>query len=295
MTTWLLDDEKVAYPMYEVITAPEYRHYLKTHPGFYNICIHKGLRTAAPDNPNSAHLGFPSDIPKAARDWPKLNFIMYHACIRPGFWMRNALVDVQSGNTRSGVPDILWTTRFLVESAGIKNVYAELGTTFASSVITFPGVCAHILGQALKFFGEDRIVFGSDAVWYGSPQWQIEAMWRFQIPEAMRQKYGYPQLTERAKRKILGLNSARLYGIKNVNGQLIDERDTCDDDNGHGSGGGYHPVPVNYEALIPISLKHTMEFDKFALDDKLSKMRREYLASGGQPSNLRHGWLRKRG
>jgi hypothetical protein len=37
-----------------------------------------------------------------------------------------------------------------------------------------------------------------------------------------------------------------------------------------------------------------MEFNKFALDDKLSKMRREYLASGAHPTNLRHGWLRTR-
>ena len=74
--------------------------------------------------------------------------------------------------------------------------------------MTFPTVAAHIMGQLMKFMGEDRIVFGSDSVWYGSPQWQIEALWRFQIPEAMREKYGYPALTESAKRKILGLTSA---------------------------------------------------------------------------------------
>ncbi len=54
--------------------------------------------------------------------------------------------------------------------------------------------------------GEERIVFGSDAVWYGSPQWQIEAFWRFEIPDELREVYGYPKLTKGAKRKILGLN-----------------------------------------------------------------------------------------
>ena len=112
------------------------------------------------------------------------------------------------------------------------NCYAEIGTTWASSVVTFPTIAAHILGQLLKFMGEDRIVFGSDSVWYGSPQWQIEALWRFQIPEAMREKYGYPELTERAKRKILGLNSAKLYGIRAV--------DT----------GSYKPVPKDYESRM---------------------------------------------
>jgi hypothetical protein len=296
MTRWVLDDQ-MADAVFSVITAPEYRSYATTHPGFYNICIHKGLSTTAPDNPSSEPLGYPTDIPRAAVKWPQLNFLIYHSCIRPGFWVRNALLDVQSGNVRAGaggppVPDILWTTRFYVESAPYKNVYSELGTTFASSVITFPTVCAHILGQGLRFFGEDRIVFGSDGVWYGSPQWQIEAMWRFQIPEALRRKYAYPELTETAKRKILGLNNARLYGIKHVNGTLTNENaGGCD---GNEENGAYHPVPVNYESLIPISLKKMMEFDKFALNDKLSKLRQEYLASDGRPSNLRHGWVRAR-
>ena len=289
MTTWRLDDEQVAYPMYQVITAPEYRDYLRRHPGFYNICIHKGLSTNAPDSPASTPAGFPADIPKAARDWPQLNFLIYHSCIRPGFWVRNALLDVQSGNTRQGVPDILWTTRFFVDCAQFPNVYAELGTTFASSVITFPGVCAHILGQALKFFGEDRILFGSDSVWYGSPQWQIEALWRFQIPQAMQERYGYPALTERAKRKIFGLNNAKLYGIKNVDGRLTTPDRDCEDENDH----RYHPVPVNFESLIPIALKKMMEFPTFALNDVLSKLRERYLAAGPAPSHTRHGWIRK--
>jgi hypothetical protein len=70
-----------------------------------------------------------------------------------------------------------------------------------------------LIGQLLYYMGEDNIVFGSDSLWYGGPQWQIEALWRSQIPDAIRAKWGYPQLTHRAKRKILGLNSARLYGL----------------------------------------------------------------------------------
>ena len=83
----------------------------------------------------------------------------------------------------------------------------------ASMIVTFPTVFAHLIGQLLHYMGEDHIVYGSDSIWYGGPQWQIEAFWRFQIPESIRQKWGYPQLTERAKRKILGLNSAELYGL----------------------------------------------------------------------------------
>ena len=271
---WTLDDEQVAYPMYDLITRN--KDQLKKHPGFNNICIHKGLSTNAGPDPA---LGFPTDIPPAARDWPMLNFIIYHSCIRPGFWMLNALNDVNSGVMREGVPDILWTTQFAVDSAPYRNVYAELGTIFASCVITFPTVCAHILGQLLKFMGDERIVFGSDSVWYGSPQWQIEAFWRFHIPEVVREQYGYPELTKAAKRKILGLNSARLYRLPSAS-----------EASPHGV---YTPVPANYEALIPDELKTIMEFPGFVADN-LSKMKAAYQAAGGERSNTRYGWIRTR-
>jgi hypothetical protein len=92
-----------------------------------------------------------------------------------------------------------------------------------------------------------------------------------------------PELDERAKRKILGLNNARLYGIKNVNGRLVTQDRDCEDENDH----RYHPVPWNFESLIPISLKHTMEFPQFALNDFLSKLRERYLAAG--PRRATHG------
>jgi predicted TIM-barrel fold metal-dependent hydrolase len=262
---------------------------LRTHPGFFNICIHKGLRTTA--GPDEPELGHPADIPKAARDWPELNFLYYHSCIRPGFWVLNAFNDVRSGRVRNalnqvgmgvreGVPDILWSTEFAVISAPYPNVYAELGTTFASTVITFPTVCAHLLGQFMKFMGEERIVFGSDSVWYGGPQWQIEAMWRFEIPDDMRRQYGYPQLTKAAKRKILGLNSARLYKIPGASEAAPKGR--------------YRPVPANYEALIPDELKTIMEFPGYTADT-FSTARKAYQAWGGrQPRNTRFGWIRTR-
>ena len=143
-------------------------------PGFKNICVHKGLAPGPPD-PKRGH---PGDMPKAAKDWPNLNFITYHACIQPAFFMYDSLQEVKSGKTREGVPDISWTTEYAVLVAPFQNVYAEIGTTWASSVVTFPTVAAHIMGQLMKFMGPDRIVFGSDSVWYGSPQWQIDALWQ---------------------------------------------------------------------------------------------------------------------
>jgi hypothetical protein len=124
--------------------------------------------------------------------------------------------------------------------------------------------------------GEDRIVFGSDSVWYGSPQWQIEALWRFQIPEELREKYGYPELTEQAKRKILGLTSARLYGIKAV--------DT----------GAYRAVPKDYESRMTEELKVVLEVGQLKTGDNLSRMKETYAALGVEPDHTRYGWIRMR-
>jgi hypothetical protein len=183
-----------------------------------------------------------------------------------------------------------------VLAAPYRNVYAEIGTTFASTVITFPTVCAHILGQLLKFMGEDRVVFGSDAVWYGSPQWQIEALWRFQIPEDMRRRYGYPKLTPAIKRKILGLNSARLYKLPVA---TVEPRHHHDHGHGHGHKRGvYTPIPKDYEERITPELKRILEFpDAVAAaygNDGLAKIKQAYAEAGGTRSNARYGWLRTR-
>ena len=164
-------------------------------------------------------------------------------------------------------------------AAPYSNIYAEIGTTWASTVITFPTVAAHLMGQLMKFMGEDRICFGSDSVWYGAPQWQIEALWRFQIPEAMREEFGYPELTQQAKRKILGLTSARLYGMTPPS-EIA-------------PGATYRPVPADYEERIPVELKTLLEFPEIT-GDNMSEMRERYLAMGPAPSNTRYGWIRTR-
>ena len=267
MRQWRHDDEQVAYPTFELIDKA-YAKQRASKPGFNNICVHKGLSNAQPVRPE---IGHPADLPKAAKDWPNLNFITYHACIQPSFFMYDALQDVRSGKLREGVPDIKWTTEYALLVRPYRNTYAELGTTWASSIVTFPTVAAHLMGQLMKFMGPDRIVFGSDSVWYGSPQWQIDAMWRFQIPEDLRKKFGYPELTQEAKRKILGLNSAKLYGV-NV------KQD-------------FKAVPTDYEKRIPDTLKKTLEFPGYAADN-MSKFKENYAALGSEPTNMRYGWVR---
>ena len=289
MERWSLDDEAIAYPTYELIRRN--RAQLKDRPGFFNICIHKGLTTLGdPADPASDQpaMGNPNDIPKAARDWPEFNFIIYHAAWAPLFYARQSLRAVREGRLLNGVPDVQWITRLAQQCAHLPNVYAELGTTFAATVTTFPTVCAHILGQLLKYWGPDRIVFGSDSLWYGAPQWQIEALWRFQIPESMAAKYGYPRFDEKARRKILGLNSARLY--------KLDGRTPVS------AAGPYRAVPRDFPTRVPAELRATLadapgsrqgpQALQYAPGaDRLARLRSDYRAAGGVRDNLRHGWV----
>lgn len=265
----------MAYPTFELIQSL-YEKVKQDKPGFNNICVHKGLVDNMPPRPEVGH---PSDLPKAARDWPKLNFITYHACIQPAFFMYDAYLQAKGTRMREGVPDIAWTTEYGVLCRDLPNTYAEIGTTWASAIVTFPTLAAHLMGQLLKFFGPDRVVFGSDSVWYGSPQWQIEALWRFQIPEAMQKQYGYPALTTETKRKILGLNSARLYGMKPA----------------RNLGAQFKPVPKDYASKMTPGFKKLMEVDKpvAAVMDNLDLMRQRYAAAGGAPDHLRYGWIRR--
>ena len=278
MRRWRLDDEKVVYPTYELIAR--HKEQLEKHPGFFNICIHKGFSPSPVDTPE---MGNPTDIPKAARDWPQFTFIIYHACwggMVPFAWSRPVLDDILAErNYLNGVPNLPWLTQFGQTCGELPNVVAEIGSTFANNVVTWPTVCAHMFGQLLKYFGEDRIVFGSDCVFNGSPQWQIEALWRFQIPEEMRRRFGYPELTPGAKRKILGLNSARLYKMRAQGGVAGDAND-----------GLYKPLPRDYENRISMPLKTLLEYPGLP-QDKLALARREYLAAGARPSHTRYGWV----
>ena len=71
-----------------------------------------------------------------------------------------------------------------------------------------------LVAELLKALGPRNILWGTDSIWWGSPQWLIDAFKALTIPEQMQEQFGYPPLTEKTKRLILGLNSARLYGVK---------------------------------------------------------------------------------
>ncbi len=105
-----------------------------------------------------------------------------------------------------------------------KNLYCELGSSFAATVSSRPIECAHLLGTLVRDMGEDYVLWGTDALLWASPQWQIEAFRRFQIPDELIEGHGYPKLTDEIKAKILGDNASRLWGLKtamNQQGEMV--------------------------------------------------------------------------
>jgi hypothetical protein len=62
-------------------------------------------------------------------------------------------------------------------------------------------------------YGVDHVLWGTDCLWWGSPQWVIEAFKRFQISDELCDKFGYANLTKEDKAKIFGLNAAAIYKV----------------------------------------------------------------------------------
>ena len=92
------------------------------------------------------------------------------------------------------------------------NVWGELGSTWAC-LLRRPEEAAHVLGKLLLAVGPDRLLWGTDSVWYGPAQPLIDAFRAFQIPERLRERHGYQELTPALKAKILGGNAASVYGL----------------------------------------------------------------------------------
>lgn len=191
-----------------------YRGYEKAAAaGVRNICVHKGLWGRALDTrfPRLAPHADVRDVAKAAKDWPQLNFVIYHAAYRldDPEW---ALAEFE----RTGRIDWVTDLAEIPAKHGVTNVYADLGQIFAQTLVAQPRLCAAIMGQLIKGLGADHVCWGTDAVWTGSPQWQIEGLRRLEIPEDMRKKHGFAALGRAdgpIKAGIFGGNNARIYGI----------------------------------------------------------------------------------
>jgi predicted TIM-barrel fold metal-dependent hydrolase len=168
--------------------------------GVHVIAVHKGFS-------GGSRFASPVDVGPAARDNPDISFTIYHS----GYESGGPEAEYADATRDQGVNRLVSSLR----DAGIApgaNVYAELGSTWRS-LLGDPTAAAHVLGKLLVAVGEDNVLWGTDSIWYGSPQDQIQAFRAFEITPDFQERFGYPALTTERKAKILGLNAARLYGV----------------------------------------------------------------------------------
>ena len=194
-----LDDSATAY-FYEV--AREL--------GQKTISVHKGY---ASQSLRFGHLANPKDVERAALDNPDLTFVVYHSALKhgptepqfeePGFFdpatgdfsWHDVLMDIKRRNPQ------------------IDNVYCEIGSAFGALAIAHPVMAMHLMGKNIMHYGVERVLWGTDCLWWGSPQWCIDAFKRFQISDELCEKFGYAKLTRQDKARIFGLNAAALYAV----------------------------------------------------------------------------------
>jgi predicted TIM-barrel fold metal-dependent hydrolase len=203
---WHADDQKLMYPFYEKIA--------KT--GIRNVCIHKGLFAPAVEEkfPRLRPYADVSDIGRAAKDWPQLNFLVYHSGYR---WVGGNPADGMAEFDNTGRSSWISDLTEIPEKYGVNNVYGDLGQLFAWTSVAEPRLSAALMGMLIKGLGVERVVWGTDAVWTGAPQWQIEGLRRLEIPEDMQKKHGFKPLGAAdgpIKTAIFSGNTARLYGLE---------------------------------------------------------------------------------
>jgi predicted TIM-barrel fold metal-dependent hydrolase len=165
------------------------------------ICAHKGLPLVDFD---LTHNG-PDDLVSVARQYPDMQFVVYHSAFE------RAITEHAYRPATRGVDSLVKA----LDDHGIPpnaNVWCELGTTWRETLGN-PTEAAHVLGKLLTRVGQDRVLWGTDAIWYGSPQPQIMAFRAFQISAELQERHGYPALTDELKRKVLGGNAVNLLGI----------------------------------------------------------------------------------
>jgi len=172
---WRADDERIAYPLYE--KAKEL--------GVRVIAFHKGFAFSVQPVEHTALL---TDIEAPLSSFPELKFVVFHV----GFLT---------------VDEVAWMIyRY-------DNLWVSIAGTINFGYIA-PEWFGHVLGK-IGFFagGYDRVIWGSEFTIF-HPEYQIR--WfldEYKIPEHLVKGYGYPQLTEEDKKKIMGLNAARLMGL----------------------------------------------------------------------------------
>ena len=163
---------------------------------------HKGLPLVNFD-PAFNH---PEDLVAVSRQFPDMQFVVYH-----GAWDPSHVEGPYDPTATIGIDTLLAS----LDRHGVPpndNVWVDVASTWRQ-LLTLPDQAAHAMGKLLGRVGTQRVLWGTDAIWYGSPQAQIMAMRAFEISPEFQDVYKYPALTDEVKAGLFGLNAAALFGI----------------------------------------------------------------------------------
>lgn len=138
--------------------------------------------------PGKSKYALPILIDDVARDFPDLKIVAFHM----GYPYCNDLNMVAMGHP---------------------NVYVCLSLLLPWA-LSAPYKFAHIIGEALRWVGPDKIIWGTDYAGVGVQlKTAVQGLREFQIPTELQQQYGYPEITSEDRKKIFGQNLATLLGI----------------------------------------------------------------------------------
>lgn len=265
---WFLDDHVGRAFVEKVIEVGDRFRVPKT------ICLHKGFALPSFDQRSAS----PRDIGPIAsnEDYYKagLNLIVYHSGYNGGNFSGESetigpypgdswnSADLGTDSLVKSLREHGWSARHFApggqpsvplaagdgdpdEHGNVPNVYAEIGGSWRS-VFRVAEEAIHFLGKLIYYVGPKRVVWGTDSLWFGSPQSIIVAMRTLQLPEnewgdSIRKMYRLPYWLDgdvedpthpaptparTIRNAILGRNAAALYGI-DVNATL--GKIACDD------------------------------------------------------------------
>ena len=178
--------------------------------GMKTFSVHKGYSY---QSRILGHLANPKDMEKAALRNPDITWVVYHSALQHGptepDWKNANQYDPTTG-------DFAWHNILIdikKRNPNMTNLNAEIGSFFGALIVADPVMAMHGLGKNIKYYGADHVIWGTDCLWWGSPQWVIDAFKRFQISDELCDKFGYKKISKEDKAKIFGLNAARIYKI----------------------------------------------------------------------------------
>jgi predicted TIM-barrel fold metal-dependent hydrolase len=171
---WCADDRELAYPLYE-------------RCGELGINVLQFHLCRPADALHDVETQRPNYLQRVARDFPDMTLVMHH-------------------------PEPLYFEETVNILARFPNIRLLL-TPMIQMGVWRPRLVQKMMGELLQQVGSHKLMYGSEGALAGNPTRYIESVLDFEIPDDLRRGYGYPQITDEDKKRILGLNSAALFGI----------------------------------------------------------------------------------